>query len=417
MVNIFERPPVRSARWWAFDVFLMLLVVAFSIPDWSHSHGVPVWIIVVIGAASTGPLLVRRVWPEAVFGWIFVITGISALADVHLASGLATLVALYTVASWCPRRTALITAAVLELGAIAASVRVSGSNWWYALIFLTGMVAAASGLGLYAATRRAYLRELHDRAERLERERDQTNELAVISERARIAREMHDIVAHHLSVIVALSDGAAAAAVTSPQRSAEVMRTVSATGRQALADTRSLLGVLADDRSEDRQPVPGLDGLNALVDGVRAAGLPVRYEVQGATADLPAGAQLAVYRLVQEALTNTLKHGGDGTHATVSLRYLSGELQVEIEDDGAGARRFIPRRSDGAWPACRNGSRRSAVECRPARAFRPAGGFRPRCGSRRTCRRDQGSAGGRPVPDAARVPDDPRGRARPVRRG
>ena len=335
-MNLFERPPVRSARWWAFDVFVMLLVTLLSIADWAHSHGIAVWAIVLVGAASTGPLVVRRLWPVAVFGWIFLVSGIAALSDVHLASGLATLVALYTVASWCPRRTALFAAAVLEVGAVAASVRVSGSNWWYALIFLTGMVAAASGLGLYAATRRAYLRELHDRAERLERERDQTNELAVISERARIAREMHDIVAHHLSVIVALSDGAAAAAVSTPHRSAEVMRMVSATGRQALTDTRSLLGVLADDRAEDRHPVPDLDGLTALVDGVRAAGLPVRYEVQGATADLPAGAQLAVYRLVQEALTNTLKHGGDGTRATVRLRYLAGELQVDIEDDGAG---------------------------------------------------------------------------------
>ena len=341
-MTIFERPPVRSARWWAFDVVVMLAVTLLSAPGWAHSDRTPVWVVVLIGVASTGPLVLRRRRPVAVFAWIYVLTGASAWFDPHLGSGPAALVALYTVASWCSRRTALYAVAVLEVGAVAASIRVADGNWWYALIFLTGMVAAASGLGLYAATRRAYLRELHDRAERLERERDQTQELAVISERARIAREMHDIVAHHLSVIVALSDGAAAAAVATPQRSAEVMRTVSATGRQALADTRSLLGVLADDRDDPRHPIPDLDGLNALVDGVRAAGLPVRYEVQGATAHLPAGAQLAVYRLVQEALTNTLKHGGDGTHATVRLRYAVGELQVEIEDDGAGAAAATP---------------------------------------------------------------------------
>jgi signal transduction histidine kinase len=200
------------------------------------------------------------------------------------------------------------------------------------------MVASALGLGLYAATHRAYLTELQDRATRLELERDQREALAAAAERARLTRDMHDILAHNLAVIVALSDGAAAAVATTPERAAEAMRTVSSTGRQALSDIRRLLGASPDDPSAaSRHPAPDIHGLEALVETVRAAGLPVTYEVQGSRAALDPSAQVTVYRLVQEALTNSLKHGGHGTTATVRLHYLPGEVHLDIEDDGAGA--------------------------------------------------------------------------------
>jgi signal transduction histidine kinase len=177
-----------------------------------------------------------------------------------------------------------------------------------------------------------------DRSDGAERERTQ---LAVSAERNRIAREMHDIVAHHLTVMVTLSDAAIAASATSPERATDVMRSVSATGRRALADTRRLLGVL---RQRPRQgpgdalaPVPDLTQLDALIDQVRSAGLDTTLEIRGAVPDVPPGVQLTVYRLVQEALTNTLKHGGPGAHATVRLEFVPGELQVVIDDDGAGA--------------------------------------------------------------------------------
>ena len=160
------------------------------------------------------------------------------------------------------------------------------------------------------ATRRAYLAELHDRAERLERERDQQGALAAAAERARIAREMHDIVAHNLTVMVTLSEAAIAASAASPERATDVMRKVSATGRRALADTRRLLGVLRRSPGEDLQPVPGLAQLDMLIEQVRSAGLDTTLEIRGAAPDVPAGVQLTAYRLVQEALTNTLKHGG-----------------------------------------------------------------------------------------------------------
>jgi signal transduction histidine kinase len=335
-VTFFGRTPVGSPRWWALDVALTLAVVGLSAPNWLQADVSPA-AAVVLGLVGTVPLLGRRVRPVPVFAVLVVVNVAAGLWNVRLTSGLALILALYTVAAMCPRRQVVIAAWVLEAAAVGAAIRQEGFDWWFGSIFLTGMVAAAVGLGLYAATRRAYLRELHDRAERLEREREHVTALAAAAERARIAREMHDIVAHHLTVMVALSDGAAAAAKDLP-RAAEAMRSVSATGRRALADTRRLLGVLGPgEQDTSRAPLPGLGDIETLVASVRAAGLPVNYEISGRASPLATDAQITVYRIVQEALTNTLKHGGKGTRASVRLRYLPGELRLDIDDDGAGS--------------------------------------------------------------------------------
>jgi len=334
-------PVTRTAGHWAFDVLVTLLAWITAVPVFLQHHARPPWAGFLVLTLVAAPLLVRRVWPVPVFGWVLIAAGLAGLWDEHLIAGLALLIALYTVAVTRPRREALAGAGLLEVVMVAAVIWVKGGAWWYPAIFLSGLVAAALGLGLYFATRRAYLAELHDRAERLERERDQEGALAAAAERARIAREMHDIVAHHLTVMVTLSEAAAAASASSPERAADVMRSVSATGRRALADTRRLLGVLrqrpGQDPSAALAPVPDLAQLDALVEQVRSAGLDTTLEIHGQPPDVPAGVQLTVYRLVQEALTNTLKHGGPGVRATVRLRYLPGELRVDVDDDGAGA--------------------------------------------------------------------------------
>jgi signal transduction histidine kinase len=323
-----------------FDVLVAVLVALFSLPYLIQTPAGPLALRILVVLALTVPLVARRIWPGAVFGWLFAVSAAAGLWNVHLVVSFALVVSLYTVAALQPRRRALIAAGLLECGVIIAVIQLTSSQWWHAAILGSGMVAAALGLGLYSATRRAYLKELHDRAARLERERDQQKELSAAAERVRITGEMHDIVAHHLAVMIALSDGAAAASAGSSPQVAEAMRTVSATGRQALADTRRLLSGPAGTADPDsgRQPLPDLSGLDALIAGVRAAGLPVSYELRGTPADLSAGMQLTIYRLVQEALTNTLKHGGTGASAVVRLRYLPGELCLEIEDDGVGAR-------------------------------------------------------------------------------
>jgi signal transduction histidine kinase len=293
------------------------------------------------------PVIVRRIWPVQVFALVVVASIGAALWDEHVVAGGAVLLSLFTVAAMKPRRVALTAALVLELAVLCIVIILAGADWWTDAIFLSGMIAAAAGLGLYFATRRAYLDALHDRAERLERERGQLGALAAAAERDRIAREMHDIVAHHLTVMVALSDGAIAASATSPERAVEVMRRVSATGRRALTDTRRLLGVLRTNTSngdapQDLQPMPDLAELDVLIERVRAAGLATTLEVHGSAAEVPAGVQLTVYRLVQEALTNTLKHGGADAHALVRLHYLPGELRINVDDDGVGALGLSP---------------------------------------------------------------------------
>ena len=259
----------------------------------------------------------------------------------------------------------------------------AGAQWWFDAIFLSGLVAAALGLGLYVATRRAYLTELHDRAERLERERDQQGEIAAAAERARIAREMHDIVAHHLTVMITLSDAAVAASAKSPERAAEVMRSVSATGRQALADTRRLLGVLRGLRREwrprpsRRSPTWPSSTRSSSRSGPRA--WTPRWRCTGeAPPEVPAGVQLTVYRLVQEALTNTLKHGGAGARAHVRLRYAPGRAARRHRRRRRGRRcgRDHGRRPPaGQRPDRHAGARRAptAATCRRARASRRAG--------------------------------------------
>jgi signal transduction histidine kinase len=346
VVRAVEHPANRAAGRWVLDVLVTLIAAAAAVPAAVHSvdgqpGGAPLALAVALALSAT-PLLVRRIWPIPVLGCVLAANiGVAISGDHRTANVLALLIALYTVATMRPRRDALACAAVLELAVVAGLLLFARSDWWFDAIFLSGLVAAALGLGLYAATRRAYLAELRDRAARLERERDQQGALAAAAERDRIAREMHDIVAHHLTVMVTLSDAAVAVSAASPERAAEVMRRVSATGRTALADTRRLLGVLRQRPGQDPsgvlQPVPDLTQLDALIEQVRAAGLDTTLEIHGEVPDVPAGVQLTVYRLVQEALTNTLKHGGAGARAAVRLRFLPGELRVDIDDDGAGA--------------------------------------------------------------------------------
>ena len=333
-------PAYRTAARRVSDVLAVLVAMVSAVPAAAHANQHPNGAVVAVATLTALPLLARRRWPVAVFGCVMALCLVTALWDnFRTVNGLALLIALYTVAALRPLREALACAGVLFVAIVAAAISVAGNDWWYDGIFICGLFGAALGLGLYSATRRAYLAGLTDRAERLERERDQQVALAAAAERARIAREMHDIVAHNLTVMVTLSEAAARSVPTSPARSAELMRSVSATGRRALTDTRSLLGVLRQGPVQtppEVLPVPGLAQLDELVDQVRAAGLDTALEISGQVPNLPEGLQLTVYRLVQEALTNALKHAGPGARAAVRLRFLSGELHLEVDDDGTG---------------------------------------------------------------------------------
>lgn len=334
-------PAHRTMAGRVSDVLAVLVAMASAVPAAEHGETRPGNAVIVAAALAALPLAARRRWPIPVFCVVLALSLGTALWDsFRTVNGLALLIALYTVASLRPLRDALACAAALFAIIVSVALWQAGGTFWYDGIFVCGLFAAALGLGLYSATRRAYLAELTDRADRLERERDQQVALAAAAERTRIAREMHDIVAHNLTVMVTLSEAAAAAVPGAPERSADIMREVSTVGRGALADTRRLLGVLRQDSAapgaDALRPVPGLAQLDELIGQVRSAGLDTTLEISGRVPGLSEGMQLTVYRLVQEALTNTLKHAGPDARATVRLLFLPGELRVEIRDDGTG---------------------------------------------------------------------------------
>jgi signal transduction histidine kinase len=299
------------------------------------------------------PVAFRRRAPITAFavavagGALQVTTGVPTVADV------AVLILLYTMAAYRPRRasiTALLvclagsTVAVLEWGPSLGGPPggPTGPQLATRLVFSVflfgGLELAVWILGDSMRYRRGYYAALEDKAARLEAERSAQAKIAAAAERARIARELHDVVAHHVSVMVVQADGAGYALRTDPDRAEAALQAIAGTGRQALTEMRRLLGVL---RSADEQatlaPVPGLDELRELLDQARTAGLEVSYTLTGTPRELPEGAELAAYRVVQESLTNTRKHAGLAATAEVTLRYEPESLTVEVTDDGLGA--------------------------------------------------------------------------------
>jgi signal transduction histidine kinase len=292
-----------------------------------------------IVAGLTAPLALRRRAPLAVFAAIAFVAFLQwLLVDGEYSADLALLLALYAVAAHEPRRWGVVAAAaILELGVLLAAITYWDDATLASFATLSAFVVAAGALGIYMRTRRQHVATLQERADQLERERDQQAQLATAAERARIAREMHDVVAHNLSVMIALADGALLTAAQDPIEAQRAMGAVSRTGREALDEMRRLLGVLRADEHADTPftPQPGIDALDGLLEQVRGAGLATRLTRTGAPVPVSPGAQLAVYRLVQEALTNTLKHARGASSADVRLHYGPEALSLEVVDDGA----------------------------------------------------------------------------------
>jgi signal transduction histidine kinase len=339
----------------------------------------------LLTVAMVVPLVGRRRRPTLVFGLVAVVAFVQWLIGVQqLGCDLALLVAFYTVAVYESLRRTVFCSAALELGIVLAAVRWSNGRSPLSLfVLLSGMAVAAGVLGLNVRTRRAYLDSLRDRAERLERDRDQQAVIAAAAERARIAREMHDVVAHHLAVMTALADGARFALAAHPDQAATALDAVSATGRSALSDMHALLGVLADssgDESAGTSPQPGLDALAGLAAQVTDAGLPVTFTISDVEAfPVAQGLQLVAYRVVQEALTNALKHGGNGAQARVDVRVSGRTLEVEVLDQG-GTPSIRPY---GAQPSPGRGllgmrERVAAYDGTLEMGARPQGGWRVR---------------------------------------
>jgi signal transduction histidine kinase len=330
-----QRLAARHRR--ASDALIALTIAAMSfigLAVQGRLHKLDVSIFCVCLCA---PLLLGRRNRLLCFGVIAAVSLVQWLVSTPQLADAAVLVALYWVALDGELGEVAIAAAVVEGGAIMAALRWSPTEVLKVWVGLSGLTVAATVLGVTIRQRRALLASLHERAARLEFERDQEGRLGAAAERARIAREMHDIVSHNLTVMISLADGASYAMEASPERALPAIERVSATGRQALVEMRRLLGVLREEPDEHPlEPQPSLDRLDELLARVNAAGIPVSIEIAGEPRELADGVQLAVFRVAQEALTNTLKHAGRPASARVALRCASEQVELEVVDTGTG---------------------------------------------------------------------------------
>ncbi|MGY1857448.1 sensor histidine kinase [Modestobacter sp. SYSU DS0290] len=298
----------------------------------------------VLGFLLSVPLAWRRRAPVPAAAAVVVLCLIQLLtySTDLLAADLAALVMVYALAAYAPRWASKAGLAIGLVGAVLAALRYyTGSFDPQSLIIISGSigvsVVAAWALGDLRRARMLRMTGLEERARLLELEHEQEMRLAAQAERARIAREMHDVVAHSLSVVIAQADGGRYAGQADPAAATEALEQISATGRQALTDMRKLLGVLREGDGQEFAPQPDVAAIDHLVSDVAASGLDVDLLVEGSPQPIPAGAQLAAYRIVQESLTNVLKHAGPAGKAWVRLHWRPDSLELSVLDDGRGA--------------------------------------------------------------------------------
>jgi signal transduction histidine kinase len=332
-------------REWAFDLAVAGAVtgveLALLLDDGSAGAGA-----LAATAVTGGAVALRRVAPLPVLA-VALVAAIAIIAGGEAPSGISVLVALITVAARCERRTSL--AALAATAIVVALLSVANADAGDRPASVVGGALAAAllaagiwGLGAYVRAQRRLRAELEARAASLEREREQLARIAVQQERTAIARELHDIIAHSVGVMLLGVRGARHALTSAPDVADETLARVESSGEQSIAELRRMLTLLRDPGTgADWRPQPSLADLPGLLDEHRAAGLDVRLLVDGARPDLPDGVEVSVFRIVQEALTNARRHA-NARRVTIGLTYGPGSVDVEVEDDGAA-----PRRQDG----------------------------------------------------------------------
>lgn len=394
-------------------VLLIGLTLNVNFLDGSSARGVPDLLVAFLLIA---PLAWRRVRPAASAATVYTVALLQMLfvTPLMIPADFAVLVALYSVTVHGPRwahRVAMVSALV---GGVLLPVTLA--TWWNppsavaTTIFVWSVAAAVWAFGLARRSRRETLEALVDRAAQLERERDQQAQIATAAERARIAREMHDIVAHSLTVMIAQADGGRYAASADPAAATRALGTIGETGRAALTDMRRLLGVLREGPPAPTgsipvvvpaagpaaalgtaspaggpgaaapsgpavTPQPSVEDVPHLVEQVRASGLRVSLVRTGTPRHLPPGVGLTAYRIAQEALTNVLKHAGPDPSVTVVMSWRADALALEVSDDGRGA----SAGSDGLGHGLLGMRERAALFGGTVTAGpRPGGGYRVR---------------------------------------
>jgi signal transduction histidine kinase len=298
------------------------------------------FVLLVLAAV---PLAWRRRAPLAVLAVISVAVIAYELLGYATSTGpLGVLIALYTVGAHCERRRSRIALALTLVGVLIVLI---GARWEPNIgSFVSNFVVFGTAwlIGDNLQTRRAYVAQLEERAARAEADREEEARRAAEAERTRIARELHDVVAHSMSVMVVQASAGRRVLDRRPDQAAEALASIETTGRQAMNEMRRLLGVLREpDRGgpaapPDLAPQPSLKAVRGLVEQCQAAGMRVALRIEGEVRDLPPGVELSAYRIVQEALTNTMKHAGEA-QAEVYVCYTDDVVEVQVRDDGRGA--------------------------------------------------------------------------------
>jgi signal transduction histidine kinase len=336
--------PVRLDRTLALGLFVLAQVELWGL------DGIPGpwWLGFAAAATGTLPVAVRRTHPLLALS---LVTGTHVVLDLSAgyASSVALLAAwictLYGLAVWANRRDYAIGCAVVLVGISVASFWLDAG--------VPGVLVFA-GIPLFAMVlvrrivreREARLDAMTAHAEVLEREQELRIREAAELERSTIARELHDVVAHHVSVIVVQAGAERSVLDPAATSTEETLRTIEATGREALVELRRLLGVLRSGEEPTLAPQPTLSDVDALVAQVRDAGVDVELRIEGKRRPLAPGIELSAFRIVQEALTNVLKHAG-GAHALVALRFEPAELEIEVRDEGGAGRAPAPGTGHG----------------------------------------------------------------------
>ena len=294
---------------------------------------------IVLGVGGALALLERRRRPMAVLAMNAAIVATEGLLALRVVSAPTLLVALYTVCARRPRDEGLKAAGIALVAMLVQVIHTTDSPVGNALSAAVS-VAAATGIGLYMGTRRQYVEALRERALQLARERALEADSALAEERARIARELHDVVAHHVTLMV-VQAGALRETLPADDPGRPMLDSMADTGRQALAEMRRVLDLLRVTDGSERGPQPSVEQIESLVTQMRTAGLLVELTVDGAPRPVPIAVGVSAYRIVQEGLTNVLKHAGT-VRADVLVRYLPDALELRVSDDGPGAATAAP---------------------------------------------------------------------------